>query len=198
MTEVKQLKVEEYNLVDFVMKIQQGIRDGYEVNDTSDDAPIQIGGAFHLIMREAAKPVKVVESLVVEASIDTTKLQEQLKASGEIEQMLVDSLVVGEMTTTDDFLMVSDDIDEALSSGIIEDVKIEDLQVTEERSQELSDAFVEQLEKDADKWDNKELGADEAYVETIEPPKEPTLDESLPKEEQAALQTKQPTKRGRK
>jgi len=52
-------------------------------------------------------------------------------------------------------------------------------------------------EKDADKWDNKELGADEAYVETIEPPKEPTLDESLPKEEQV-VQTKQTTKRGKK
>ena len=56
MTEVKKLKVEEFSLVDFVMKIQQGIRDGYEVNDTSEDAPIQIGGSFHLIMREAIKP----------------------------------------------------------------------------------------------------------------------------------------------
>ena len=149
--DVKQLKIEEFSLVDFVMKIQQGIRDGYEVTDQSDDAPLQIGGGFYTIMREAA-PVKVVESLFVEASIDTAKLQEQLKAGGEIEEMLADSLIIGEVDYT----------------------------------------------KDADKWDNKELGADEAYVETIEPPKDPTLDESLPKEEQAALQTKQPTKRGRK
>jgi len=35
------------------------------------------------------------------------------------------------------------------------------------------------------------------YVETIEPPKEPTIDESLPKDEQV-IQTKQPTKRGKK
>jgi len=157
-SDAKQLKIEEFSLVDFVMKIQQGIRDGYEVNDTSDDAPIQIGGAFHLIMREAAKPNVVIGKLVMEASIDTTKLQEQLKVGGEIEQMLADSLVV----------------DEKLHETSIDP------------------------EKDADKWDNKELGADEAYVETIEPPKEPTLDESLPKEEQAALQTKQTTKRGRK
>lgn len=152
MSDAKQLKIEEFSLVDFVMKIQQGIRDGYEVNDTSDDAPIQIGGAFHLIMREAITPNVVIGKAVFEASLDTTKLQEQLKAGGEIEEMLADSLIIGEVDYT----------------------------------------------KDADKWDNKELGADEAYVETIEPPKEPTLDESLPKEEQAALQTKQPTKRGKK
>ena len=158
MVELKQLKIEEFSLVDFVMKIQQGIRDGYEVNDTSDDAPIQIGGAFHLIMREAITPNVVVGKAVFEASLDTTKLQEQLKAGGEIEQILADSLVI------------------------------------DEKLHETSTDF----EKDVDKWDNKELGADEAYVETIEPPKEPTLDESLPKEEQAALQTKQPTKRGRK
>jgi len=150
--DVKQLKIEEFSLVDFVMKIQQGIRDGYEVNDTSDDAPIQIGGSFHLIMREAIKPNVVIGKAVFEASLDTTKLQEQLKAGGEIEQMLADSLIIGEVDYT----------------------------------------------KDADKWDNKELGADEAFVETIEPPKEPTLDESLPKDEQAVLQTKPTTKRGRK
>lgn len=98
MTEVKQLKVEEYSLVDFVMKIQQGIRDGYEVTDQSEDAPLQIGGGFYTIMREAAKPFKVVETLVLEASIDTAKLQEQLKTGGEVEQMITDSLVVGEKT----------------------------------------------------------------------------------------------------
>lgn len=98
MSDVKSIKVEEYSLVDFVMKIQQGIRDGYEVTDQSDDAPLQIGGGFYTIMREAAKPVKVVETLVVEASLDTTKLQEQLKEGGEIEQMLADSLVIAEKT----------------------------------------------------------------------------------------------------
>ena len=158
MSELKQLKIEEYNLVDFVMKIQQGIRDGYEVTDQSDDAPIQIGGGFYTIMREKVKTDTVIGSFVAELSFDTTKLQEQLKAGGDIEQMLVDSLVVEE---------------------------------------KLHETSIDH-EKDVDKWDNKELGADEAYVETIEPPKEPTLDESLPKEEQAMLQTKQPTKRGRK
>ena len=164
MTEVKQLKVEEYNLVDFVMKIQQGIRDGYEVTDQSDNAPLQIGGGFYTIMREAVKPNITVGKLVLEASLDTTKLQEQLKDGGEIEQALADSLVVEE---------------------------------------KLHETSIDP-EKDADKWDNKELGADEAYVETIEPPKEPTMDESLPKEEQL-IQTKQVTiaatttpKRGKK
>ena len=158
MSELKQLKIEEYNLVDFVMKIQQGIRDGYEVTDQSDDAPIQIGGGFYTIMREKVKTDTVIGSFVAELSFDTTKLQEQLKAGGDIEQMLVDSLVVEE---------------------------------------KLHETSIDH-EKDVDKWDNKELGADEAYVETIEPPKEPTLDESLPKEEQAMLQNKQPTKRGKK
>ena len=164
MSELKQLKIEEYNLVDFVMKIQQGIRDGYEVTDQSDDAPLQIGGGFYTIMREKVKADTVVGSFVAELSFDTTKLKEQLKAGGEIEQMLADSLVVEE---------------------------------------KLHETSIDP-EKDADKWDNKELGADEAYVETIEPPKEPTMDESLPKEEQL-IQTKQVTiaatttpKRGKK
>jgi len=140
-SDVKQLKIEEFSLVDFVMKIQQGIRDGYEVNDTSDDAPIQIGGAFYLIMREAAKPVKVVGALVMEASIDTAKLQEQLKDGGEIEQLLSDSLVVAEKT------------------DVVHETSIQEVPI---------------------------------------PEPEPTLDESLPKEEQAMLQAKQPTKRGKK
>ena len=152
MSELKQLKIEEYNLVDFVMKIQQGIRDGYEVTDQSDDAPLQIGGGFYTIMREAAKPVKVVETLVVEASLDTAKLQEQLKEGGEIEQMLADSLVVEE--------------------------KVDKSEEVHEKSMTI-------------------IPITNEYIETIEPPKEPTIDESLPKEEQA-VQTKQPTKRGRK
>lgn len=185
MSDVKQLKVEEYNLVDFVMKIQQGIRDGYEVTDQSDDAPMQIGGAFHLIMSESVKPNVVIGKAVFEASLDTTKLQEQLKAGGEIEQMLADSLIIEE--ETEELHETLTAIGVAIASGIVEDVKIEDLH-------ETSIDF----EKDADKWDNKELGADEAFVETIEPPKEPTIDENLPKDEQVALQAKQTTKRGRK
>ena len=102
-SDAKQLKVEEFSLVDFVMKIQQGIRDGYEVTDQSDDAPLQIGGSYHVIMREAIKPSVVVGKAVFEASLDTTKLQEQLKAGGEIEQMLADSLVVDEKLSTEEF-----------------------------------------------------------------------------------------------
>ena len=125
------IKLEEYDLVSFMMKVQQAILDGYELTDSSDDAPMCIGHCYHAIMREAIKPVKVVETLAVKVSLDPTKLQEQLKAGGEIEQMLSDSLVVDEMSTANDFLIVSDDIKEALSSGIVEDVKVEDLQATE-------------------------------------------------------------------
>ena len=131
MSELKQLKIEEYDIVSFVMQIQQGIRDGYEVTDKSEESPMCIGHCYHVIMREAAKPNITVGKLVMEASLDTTKLQEQLKDGGEIEQALADSLVVAEMTAIDDFLLVSDDIKEALSSGIVEDVKIEDLQAVE-------------------------------------------------------------------
>ena len=201
MSDVKQLKIEEFDLVSFVMQIQSAILQGYEVTDKSEEAPMCIGHCYHVIMREKEKTVTqevedilttehtTIGKLVLEASLDTTKLQEQLKAGGEIEQMLADNLVVDETTTANDFLMVSDDIEEELSSGIVDE--------------KLHETFID-IEKDADKWDNKELGADEAYVETIEPPKEPTLDESLPKEEQL-LQTKQVTiaatttpKRGKK
>ena len=172
MVELKQLKIEEFSLVDFVMKIQQGIRDGYEVNDTSDDAPLQIGGSFHVIMRERECQPMPVADLSLAVYTDTTKLQETIALCLESvnhlnksldDQMLADSLVVEEET---------------------------------DKPEDLHETSIDP-EKDADKWDNKELGADEAYVETIEPPKEPTLDESLPKEEQV-VQTKQTTKRGRK
>ena len=152
MTEVKQRKVEEYNLVDFVMKIQQGIRDGYEVTDQSDDAPMQLGGGYHVIMTEGVKPDVVVGKAVFEASLDTTKLQEQLKAGGEIEQIIADSLVIEEKND---------------KSEEVHEKSMTIIPITNE------------------------------YIETIEPPKEPTIDESLPKDEQA-VQTKQPTKRGRK
>ena len=147
------IKLEEYDLVSFMMKVQQAILDGYELTDSSDDAPMCIGHCYHAIMREAIKPFKVVETLVVSSSIDTTKLQEQLKTGGEIEQMLADSLVVAEKA----------DKSEEVHGNLMGTIPITD-----------------------------------NHVETIEPPKEPTLDESLPKEEQAALQTKQTTKRGKK
>ena len=152
MSELKHLKIEEFDLVSFVMQIQSAILQGYEVTDSSEEAPICIGHCYHVIMREAVKPSKVVETLVVEASIDTTKLQEQLKDGGEIEQMLADSVVVDEKA----------DKSEEVHGNLMRTIPITD-----------------------------------EYVETIAPPKEPTLDESLPKEEQA-VQTKQPTKRGRK
>ena len=142
MSELKQLKIEEYDIVSFVMQIQQGIRDGYEVTDKSEESPMCIGHCYHVIMREAAKPNITVGKLVMEASLDTTKLQEQLKDGGEIEQALADSLVVAEKTDV------------------------------------VHETFIEEVPK---------------------PEPEPTMDEALPKEEQALLQTKTtPTKRGRK
>lgn len=98
MSELKQRKIEEFDLVSFMFQVQQAILDGYELTDSSDNAPMCIGHCYHVIMREAAKPVKVVGALVMEASIDTAKLQEQLKDGGEIEQLLSDSLVVEEKT----------------------------------------------------------------------------------------------------
>lgn len=103
MSDVKQFKIEEFDLVSFVMQIQAAILQGYEVTDSSDEAPMCIGHCYHVIMREAAKPVKVIGKAVFEASLDTTKLQEQLKAGGEIEQMLADSLVVDEKLSTEEF-----------------------------------------------------------------------------------------------
>lgn len=153
MSDMKQLKIEEFDLVSFVMQIQSAILEGYEVTDKSEEAPMCIGHCYHLIMREAIKPNVVIGKAVFEASLDTTKLQEQLKAGGEIEQMLADSLVVEEKT---------DKLEE------VHETSMGTIPITND------------------------------YVETIEPPKEPTLDEALPKEEQAVLQAKQPTKRGRK
>ena len=158
-SDVKQLKIEEFDLVSFVMQIQSAILQGYEVTDKSEEAPMCIGHCYHVIMRETAKPNITVGKLVMEASIDTTTLQEQLKAGGDVEQMLADSLVV------------------------------------------------EEVKEEAEEVHEKLIGIipiTNAYVETIEPPKEPTIDEALPKEEQV-VQTKQVTiaatttpKRGKK
>ena len=108
MSELKQRKIEEFDLVSFMFQVQQAILDGYELTDSSDNAPMCIGHCYHVIMREAAKPVKVVGALVMEASIDTAKLQEQLKEGGEIEQMLADSLVVEEKLSTEEFTELAD------------------------------------------------------------------------------------------
>jgi hypothetical protein len=103
MSELKQLKIEEFDLVSFVMQIQSAILQGYGVTDKSEEAPMCIGHCYHVIMRESIKPNVVVGKAVFEASIDTTKLQEQLKVGGEIEQMLADSLVVDEKLSTEEF-----------------------------------------------------------------------------------------------
>ena len=90
------LKLEQYDFVSFCQDMFNAFKQGYEPVWTSEDSPQQIGFGFHAILHKAA-PV-VVGELVLEASIDTTKLQEQLKTGGEVEQMITDSLVVGEKT----------------------------------------------------------------------------------------------------
>jgi hypothetical protein len=90
------LKIEQYDIVSFCQDMFNAFKQGYEPVWTSEDSPQQIGFGFHAILHKAA-PV-VVGELVLEASIDTSKLQEQLKTGGEVEQMITDSLVVGEKT----------------------------------------------------------------------------------------------------
>jgi len=90
------LKLEQYDFVSFCQDMFNAFKQGYEPVWTSEDSPQQIGFGFHAILHKAA-PV-VVGELVLEASIDTSKLQEQLKTGGEVEQMITDSLVVGEKT----------------------------------------------------------------------------------------------------
>ena len=125
------LKLEQYDFVSFCQDMYEAFKQGYEPVWTSDDSPQQIGFCFHAILHKVECEPVVVGKVAFEASIDTAKLQEQLKDGGEIEQALANSLVIDEMTAIDDFLLVSDDIKEALSSGIVEDVKIEDLQAVE-------------------------------------------------------------------
>lgn len=136
------LKLEQYDFVSFCQDMYEAFKQGYEPVWTSDDSPQQIGFCFHAILHK--KPVEpvVVGKAVFEASIDTAKLQEQLKDGGEIEQVLADSLVVAEKTD----------------------------------------------------------GEHETFIEEVPIPEpEPSIDEALPKEEQALLQAKTtPIKRGRK
>lgn len=90
------LKLEQYDFVSFCQDMFNAFKQGYEPVWTSEDSPQQIGFGFHAILHKAAPTV--VGELVLEASIDTAKLQEQLKTGGEVEQMITDSLVVGEKT----------------------------------------------------------------------------------------------------
>ena len=92
------LKLEQYDFVSFCQDMYEAFKQGYEPVWTSDDSPQQIGFCFHAILHK--KPVEpvIVGKAVFEASIDTAKLQEQLKDGGEVEQALADSLVVAEKT----------------------------------------------------------------------------------------------------
>ena len=92
------LKLEQYDFVSFCQDMYEAFKQGYEPVWTSDDSPQQIGFCFHAILHK--KPVEpvIVGKAVFEASIDTAKLQEQLKDGGEGEQALADSLVVAEKT----------------------------------------------------------------------------------------------------
>lgn len=143
------LKIEQYDFVSFCQDMYNAFKQGYEPVWTSDDSPQQIGFCFHAVLHKVELEPVVVGKVVFEASLDTAKLQEQLKEGGEIEQMLADSLVVNEV-------------------------------------KDFTDAHVAVYENAKQK-------------EVPKPEPEPTMDEALPKEEQALLQTKTtPTKRGRK
>ena len=92
------LKIEQYDIVSFCQDMFNAFKQGYEPVWTSEDSPQQIGFGFHAILHKTKCSPVVVGELVLEASIDTAKLQEQLKTGGEVEQMITDSLVVGEKT----------------------------------------------------------------------------------------------------
>ena len=88
------LKIEQYDIVSFCQDMFNAFKQGYEPVWTSEDSPQQIGFGFHAILHKTKCSPVVVGELVLEASIDTAKLQEQLKTGGEVEQMITDSLVV--------------------------------------------------------------------------------------------------------
>lgn len=92
------VKIEQYDIVSFCQDMFNAFKQGYEPVWTSEDSPQQIGFGFHAILHKTKCSPVVVGELVLEASIDTAKLQEQLKTGGEVEQMITDSLVVGEKT----------------------------------------------------------------------------------------------------
>jgi len=92
------LKIEQYDIVSFCQDMFNAFKQGYEPVWTSEDSPQQIGFGFHAILHKTKCSPVVVGELVLEASIDTAKLQEQLKTGGEVEQMITDSLVVDEKT----------------------------------------------------------------------------------------------------
>ena len=92
------LKIEQYDIVSFCQDMFNAFKQGYEPVWTSEDSPQQIGFGFHAILHKTKCSPVVVGELVLEASIDTAKLQEQLKTGGEVEQMITDSLVVDQKT----------------------------------------------------------------------------------------------------
>lgn len=98
MENVDKLKIEAYDIVSFCQDMFNAFKQGYEPVWTSEDSPQQIGFGFHAILHKTKCSPVVVGELVLEASIDTAKLQEQLKTGGEVEQMITDSLVVAEKT----------------------------------------------------------------------------------------------------
>ena len=77
------LKIEQYDFVSFCQDMYNAFKQGYEPVWTSDDSPQQIGFCFHAVLHKVECEPVVVETLVVSASIDTTKLANSVSSQKE-------------------------------------------------------------------------------------------------------------------
>ena len=88
------IQIQEYNFLDYSLKLQEAVKNGYCIGDSVDGCPMIVGFSYTATLYKQDAPV--VDELVLKVSVDTTVLQEQLKQGGDIEQAIEDSFVVHE------------------------------------------------------------------------------------------------------
>lgn len=95
---IEKLIIQEYNLYDFAKAIEQGVLLGYEITDSNEDAPVQLGHVYYcsmvreelLIDEEDKSLVEIMDTLRPE----TERIVEALNAAVDIPVVEDDSETV--------------------------------------------------------------------------------------------------------
>lgn len=72
---IEKLTIQEYNLYDFAKAIEQGVLLGYELTDSNEDSPVQLGHVYYCSMVRPVLNLKD-ESALVEV-LETLKPEEE-------------------------------------------------------------------------------------------------------------------------
>ena len=72
---IEKLTIQEYNLYDFTKAIEQGVLLGYELTDSNEDSPVQLGHVYYCSMVRPALNLK--DGAVLVEVLETLKPEEE-------------------------------------------------------------------------------------------------------------------------